>query len=254
MSADPLSPSELQTSHTPARIRERLAGKSMADHHVRDFVYGAIDGAVTTFAVVAGVAGAGLNEGIIILLGIANLAADGFSMAASNFLGTRADDQAREKVRREEHQHIALYPKGEREEIRQIFAGKGFKGADLERIVEVITEDEQRWVDTMLQEEHGFSTHRPSAWRAALVTFSSFIIIGAIPLLSYVTNWILPGTFANPFLWSCLLTGIAFSVVGAMKSLFAIQHWSVSAMETLAVGSLAASIAYLLGEALQGLA
>lgn len=85
---------DLEASHIPATIRERLSGGYEAESYVSDFIYGAIDGTVTTFAVVAGVAGAGLDERIIILLGVANLAADGFSMAASNFLGTRVEDHA----------------------------------------------------------------------------------------------------------------------------------------------------------------
>lgn len=154
---------DLEASHIPATIRERLSGSYEAESYVSDFIYGAIDGTVTTLAVVAGVAGAGLDERIIILLGVANLAADGFSMAASNFLGTRAEDHAREKARKQEADHIARYPEGEREEIRQIFWEKAFRDDDLQRIVEVITGDEKRWIETMLREEYGYSAHQRSA-------------------------------------------------------------------------------------------
>ena len=244
---------DLEASHTPATIRERLSGTYEAESSVSDFIYGAIDGTVTTFAVVAGVAGAALDESIIILLGIANLAADGFSMAASNFLGTRAEDHAREKAREREADHIARYPKGEREEIRQIFEEKGFRGDDLQRIVEVITGDEKRWIETMLREEYGYSAHQRSATKAALATFIAFIVVGAIPLISFLLNWLTPVSLADPFAWSCWLTGGAFVVVGAMKSRFSLQHWLVSATETLMLGGLAATIAYVLGEALQNL-
>ncbi len=247
------SQSELEASHTPERIRKRLKAGSQSESYVSDFIYGAIDGTVTTFAVVASVAGAGLDDGIIILLGVANLTADGFSMAASNFLGTRTEDQAREKIRSEEEDHIDRFPEGEREEIRQIFYEKGFRGDDLERIVEVITEDRQRWVDTMLQEEHGYSGRRPAAWRAAITTFIAFLMVGSIPLVSYLVNWFFPTVVSDPFLWSCLLTGGAFFAVGAMKSRFALQHWLVSALETLALGGLAATIAYVIGEALKNM-
>ena len=77
-------PAPLEHEHSPEAIRARLRD-GQRPNYLRDFVYGGIDGAVTTFAVVSGVSGAALSDGIIIILGVANLLADGFSMDASNF-------------------------------------------------------------------------------------------------------------------------------------------------------------------------
>lgn len=244
--------SALAKLHTPRTISKRL-GKQPSPSYLHDFIYGAVDGAVTTFAVVAGVAGADLDEKIVIILGGANLIADGFSMAASNFLGSRAERQRRERARRQEEKHIDLVPEGEREEIRQIYAAKNFKGDDLERVVEVITSDRELWVETMMSEELGFSSFEPNEYRAALSTFVAFLTIGLLPLLVYVYDLVASVEVADPFRWSALMTGVAFLVVGAMKARFVDQAWWRSALETLAVGGLAATLAYAAGWALQGI-
>lgn len=247
---------ELRThveEHRPAAIRERL-GLGVRHSYLKDFVYGAIDGAVTTFAVVSGVAGAGLTPGVVIVLGVANLVGDGFSMAASNFLGTRAEQQLRDRARRLEEDHIARYAKGEREEVRQIFAAKGFTGADLDNAVRVITSDRDRWVDTMLVEEHGLSLSGPSAWRAAWTTFIAFFLVGIVPLLPFLAEFLVGWSPVQPFLSSAIMTAVAFAAVGAAKARFVDHHWAVSGAETLAVGGVAAGLAYLTGVLLQGVA
>lgn len=242
----------LRSEHTPEAIRRRL---QYGPRHIylRDFVYGAIDGAVTTFAVVSGVAGARLSAEIVIVLGLANLIADGFSMAVGNFLGTRAEQELRERTRAEEEIHIQRVPEGEREEIRQIFAAKGFKGQDLERAVDIITSDPKRWIDTMLVEEMGLAIQGPSPWRAGFSTFLAFILIGALPLVAFFWKWLSPETVVRPFLISSLMTGAAFFIVGALKGRFVGKSWYGSGLETLSVGGAAAAIAYGIGLLLRSL-
>ena len=241
-----------QASHTPDKIATRLeAGPGSV--YLRDFVYGAVDGAITTFAIVAGVAGAGLSAGVIIILGFANLIADGFSMGVSNFLGTRAENQLREQTRARELDEIRKFPEGEREEIRQIYAGKGFDGELLDQVVEVITSDADRWADTMLQEEHGMTLQHHDATRAGLATFVAFSVVGLVPLLPYLANWIQPGLVAQTFLWSSILTGIAFFWVGAQKARFVNQRRRIGGIETVAIGGFAAGMAYFIGALLKGL-
>jgi len=243
----------LRSDHTPRAIQERLQGYPRPNY-LRDFVYGAIDGIVTTFAVVSGVGGAGLSAGVVIILGLANLVADGFSMAVSNYLGTRAEAHLRDRSRRKEQEHIERYPEGEREEIRQIFASKGFSGEELERIVSVITADNRRWVNTMLQEELGLPLTSPSPVRAGASTFLAFVLLGLVPLLPFLINLLAMDPVLPPFLSSAVLTAIAFFLVGVWKGQVVEQPWLRSGLETLLVGGTAAALAYLVGLALRHLA
>lgn len=240
-------------AHSPQCIGKRLAN----GHHpnyLPDFVYGAIDGTVTTFAVVSGVAGAELSATIVIVLGFANLIGDGFSMAASNFLGTRVEQQLRRKAREREAAEITAYPQGEREEVRQIYAAKGFAGNDLERAVEIITSDRDRWIDTMLTDEMGMSLTTRSPIKAGAATMTAFLLVGCLPLIPFVVSGIAGATHGSSYVASCLLTGIAFFLVGAVKSRFVDQPWGWSGVETLTLGGAAAVLAYLVGWSLRELA
>ena len=175
----------LEHEHSREAIAERLAAGTR-HNYLRDFVYGGIDGAVTTFAVVAGTIGADLPARVVLILGAANLVADGFSMASSNFLGTCAECDDFVRIREIEARHIRVDPEGEREEIRQIYSAKGFQGEALERVVEFVTSDNERWIATMLTEEYGLPREIRSEWRAAASTFAAFAVCGLVPLLPFI--------------------------------------------------------------------
>lgn len=243
---------ELIETHTPSAIRERLENGPKKSY-LKDFIYGSIDGIITTFAIVSGVIGAELSSGIIIILGLANLLADGFSMGISNYLGTKSENELIDKAKSEELIHIEHYPEGEKEEIRQIFSRKGFKGDELENAVETITSDVNRWVETMLQDELGFSLSKKSALKSGLATFIAFIIIGFIPLASFVINWFKPGMIEKPFLISAVFTGLAFFLIGAYKTKFVGKKWYINGLETLLIGGTAAFIAFYIGRLLKAL-
>jgi VIT1/CCC1 family predicted Fe2+/Mn2+ transporter len=248
-----VDPAAVEAEHTPDAIRTRLArgpGRSV----LRDLVYGAIDGVVTTFAVVAGVAGAGLATEVVVILGVANLCADGFSMAVSNFLGTRSEEQRGQRMRRQEEEHVAVIPEGEREEVRQILTGWGLDNRLLDRVVDAITDDRDRWVRLMMLLEHGFSPSRTSPARAALATFVAFVTVGFVPLAPFVIDTLAGASVTSAFGWSTALTGAAFFVVGIAKGAVVGQAWWRSGLETLMVGGAAAALAYAVGVGLGGLA
>ena len=230
----------MEHEHSPEAIRARLAA-GPRQNYLRDWVYGGIDGSVTTFAVVAGVVGAHLSTGVILILGAANLLADGFSMAASNYLATKAERDDAEHLEAIEQRHVEVDPEGEREEVRQIFGAKGLRGEELERVVKLVTSDRALWVRTMLTEEYGLPWEVRSPWRAGLSTFSAFLMCGLVPLLPFIF-WA-PGAFPL----AIALTGAVFFAIGSIKSRWSTTSWWRSGIETLVVGSVAASLAYAAG-------
>lgn len=240
----------LEAQHTPQAIAGRLAAATQHSY-LSDFVLGAVDGAVTTFAVVSGAAGAGMSGGVAIILGTANLFADGLSMAAGNYLSVKSNRQLLEKARAMEQSHIDEVPDGEREEIRQIFAAKGFEGDLLDQIVEVITRDHQQWIDTMVTEELGLPRETPDPLRAALVTFAAFAVSGLIPLLPLFVDGL---SATATFVTSAVATGLAFLLIGSLKGKVLHRSLVLSALETFFIGGAAATVAFGVGHWLRGLA
>jgi len=238
-------PTKVEHEHSPAAIRRRL-DTGPKHNYLRDWIYGGIDGSVTTLAVVTGVAGAQLSHWVILVLGLANLFADGFSMAAGNYLGTKAEHDDWRRLEHIEHRHIDLEPAGEREEVRQIFERKGFAGADLDRIVDLITSNRERWVRTMLTDEYGLPQSVRSPWIAAFSTFTAFLICGLVPLLPYLF-----GATQHSLALSAALTGLVFFAIGSIKSRWSTTSWWRSGLTTLFVGAIAASLAYVVGVVLR---
>jgi len=240
----------LKEDHTMEAISARLA-EATKHTYLGDFVLGAVDGTVTTFAVVAGVVGAGLSSGVAIVLGLANVLADGFSMAVGNYLKAKSDHEVVERARQIEERHIDQHPEGEREEIRQIFRSKGFEGNLLERIVSVITEDRKRWIDTMITEELGLQLVPASPIKAAWTTFLAFMVAGLVPLIPLFFSGYMGENKA--FTASTIATALTFLAIGLFKGHVVNQPLVRSALETLLVGGCAATLAYLVGLWLKGL-
>jgi VIT1/CCC1 family predicted Fe2+/Mn2+ transporter len=241
-------PTEFDHDHTPQGIARRLANVNQHGA-LGDFVLGAVDGTVTTFAIVAGVAGAGMSVGAAMVLGLANVLADGFSMAVGQYLKTRADHQMVDRYRRLEERHIEHAPQGEAEEVRQIFAAKGFTGDVLEEIVATITADRRRWVDTMLTEEWGLQLQLQSPVRAGGVTFVAFVLAGMLPLLPlFASPWL---GAERTFLASAICTAFTFAAIGAIRGKISQHSIPYSALETLFVGGSAATVAFVVGKLLK---
>lgn len=218
--------------------------------YLGEFVYGGIDGAVTTFAVVAGGFGADLDSGIIIILGFANLLADGFSMSVGAYLSSKSNQENYKKHEAIEYWEIENLPDVERQEIKEIYEAKGFEGELLEKVVDQITSNKDLWVAEMMKDELNLMEESKSPFKIGLATFISFILVGFIPLLVYLWTFFNPSSI-NIFFWTSILTGIAFIIVGWLKSIVNQTSSIKSILETLALGVLAAVVAYYVGDILE---
>jgi len=232
--------------HSLDAIAERLQAGPKASY-LREWVYGGIDGVVTTFAIVAGVVGASLSPVIVLILGVANLIADGFSMAAGSYSSTKADEDNYWRLRKREVMHIEHYYEGEIEETRHILKGKGFEGEELEDMVAAISRDQDTWIEWMMQEEYGLSRPIHSPLHAAANTFGAFILCGSAPIIPFVFGW------DGSIIWALVLSAVTFFVIGSLKSLWSVKSWLREGAETLVIGMVAAGLAYGIGYWLKSL-
>jgi VIT1/CCC1 family predicted Fe2+/Mn2+ transporter len=220
--------------------------KATVGKYLGELVYGGIDGCVTTFAVVAGAVGANLDTTIIIILGFANLIADGFAMSVGAYLSSQSEKKLYIKHRKAEYWEVQNAPEDGKNEIREIYAKKGFEGKLLDDVVNVICADEHRWVDEMMKSELEMQEETKSSVKIGLATFVAFNIVGFIPLSVYVWDQFFP-VGKNLFLLTCLFTGIGFALVALLKATVTKTHFLKEILLTLILGSIAASLAYFIG-------
>lgn len=226
--------------HTPTEISQRLSSQAGVTY-LKDMIYGGVDGAITTFAIVAGVEGAGLSHTVIVALGIANILADGFSMAASNYSGTKAELDDRKRIIQIEERHIRHHREGELEELRQILALRGLSGAVLDQATDEISQNKDNWIAVMLTDEYGLTKDPPHPQKAAFATFLAFLLAGSVPLIPFVLG------VSNAFQVSVFATLLTFFLIGTGKSRWSLSKWWWSGGETLLIGTVAALIAYGVG-------
>lgn len=243
------SRSQLAADHEPEAVRKRLTTPVKAST-LPDAVLGGIDGCVTTFAVVSGAFGAGFSPQVALVLGLANLLADGFSMAVSNYEAGQAHLEEIASAERTEREHIKFVPEGEREEIRQLFRSKGLEGDLLEQVVYVLCRNPEVWVSTMIREEYGLSSVGLSPLRSAMTTFVAFLLVGMVPLLPYAMPDL---EVTTRFFASLALAGGVFLSIGMLKSLvYGLRPWR-SGLRTLIMGAAAAGLAFGAGSLVQSL-
>lgn len=217
---------------------------------IENFVYGATDGAVTTFAVVTGAFGASLPVAVIIILGFANLFADGFSMSVGNYLSVKTRREYIEKERKKEEWEIDNLAEQEKQEIREIYEKKGFRDALLDDIVKMITSRRKLWLDTMMKEELGLIDDTKTPVESAITTFVAFNLLGLVPLVPFVISYVLNVSILSTdfaLIYSVIFTGISFFIIGSVKGKIVNKSVISSGFYTLLIGGIAAMVAYAVG-------
>lgn len=218
--------------------------------YLKNWVYGGIDGIITTFAVVSGVVGANLSSSIILILGFANLIADGISMAVGDYLSEKSKKDYYLVEKKNEEKFLKSDPKGEKTLLEKLYLNKGFNKKDSRTIVNIFAKNKNNLIKEILNEELDLNYERNKPVRGGIVTFLSFLFFGFIPLLLFVIASLFKITITNSFLWASLLSGAALFVLGVLKSRLTGKSWLNSGIQVLIVGGLAALAAYFVGELL----
>lgn len=238
--------------HQTIAIEKHAGG---AGKYIKSIVYGGLDGIITTFAVVASIAGAGLGVGVVIIMGFASLFADGISMGMGDFLSSKAENDYTNEERKRESWECEHYIEGEINEMVELYVGKGMSEEDASQVVGIMSKYRDIFIDTMMVEELGLMAVDPSdsPLKNGFVTLASFLIFGCVPMVSYVVavainpNHGETTTFNATFMVASGMTLLTMFLLGALTSKFSPAKWYVSGLWMVANGGAAAVVAYLIG-------
>jgi len=244
-----------------ATQRDELVASLKAEHqqsafssYFKEVIYGALDGIVTTFAVVAGFSGAALSNEtttqlsflIVLLFGLANLFADAASMGLGNFLSVRSEQDQYNAARAGEVQELRTNTAREYEETIIILEQKGFSSDDARSLADIYQHNEEYWTDFMMTHEHELPDPRgENPALNGLATFVSFIIFGSIPLMPFIVFTTVTPAFA--FILSIIGTFSALVILGLLKWRVVGDRFGRSLIEVVTVGGVAALLAYGVG-------
>jgi len=242
-------------AHKNPPAAEKHSGS--AGKYIKSIVYGGLDGIITVFAVVASIAGAGLEVNVVIIMGIASLLADGISMGMGDYLSSKAENDYSSEERKRELWECENYIEGEIDEMIKLYVGKGMTEKDATLVVETMAKYTDIFVDTMMVEELGLMPvdADDSPLKNGMVTFVAFLIFGCVPLISYISavagdkSHVLDHV-EGAFIIASALTLMTMFLLGTLTAKFSPQKWYLSGLWIATNGGAAAGIAYLIGWAL----
>jgi VIT1/CCC1 family predicted Fe2+/Mn2+ transporter len=248
--SEPLRPSAERMTAVPiprVRPEEHMGSGTL----VRDVILGMSDGLTVPFALAAGLSGAVHDPMVVVVAGLAEMAAGAVSMGLGGYLAGKSDSDRYHTELAREHQEVRDVPEEERAEVRLIFRKYGLRGKALEAAVTAMTSDRESWVAFMMREELGLEEPDPGqALRSGITIGLAYIIGGSVPLAPYALR--LPLSSAFPA--SIVVTLIALVVFGALKGHFTGMAKLKSAIQVTVTGAIAAGVAYGLARLVSGLA
>jgi vacuolar iron transporter family protein len=212
---------------------------------VRDVVIGMSDGLTVPFALAAGLSGAVDNSHIVVVAGLAEIAAGSIAMGLGGYLAAKSDAEHYESERRREAREVQEIPDEEAREVQKVFADYGLSHEDSVPVVQALTRRPKEWVDFMMRFELGLEEPDPKrAVQSALTIAVSYVAGGFIPLSPYMAMH----SARSALGWSMLVTLIALGVFGYVKGRFTGSRPGRSAAQTIVIGGLAAGAAFLLAK------
>jgi VIT1/CCC1 family predicted Fe2+/Mn2+ transporter len=218
-----------------------------ASETVRDIVIGMSDGLTVPFALAAGLSGAVESSGIIVTAGLAEVAAGAIAMGLGGYMAARTDAEHFATERHREVREVDEVPEKEIAEVADVLRSYGLEGDQLHAIVNSICADKHRWVDFMMRFELGLEEPDPKrAGRSAMTIALSYIAGGLVPL----TPYFFIASVHSALLGSILVTLVALFVFGYIKGRFTTPHPFRSAWQTVIVGGLAATAAFVIAKAI----
>ncbi|XXQ35092.1 VIT family [Plasmodiophora brassicae] len=240
-----------------ALAHQRPRGKEVHSAHAAVFmksvVFGGMDGIMTTFAIVAGSSGANLSPTVVLIIGFANLVADAISMGVGDYVSSVAEiEHARTEMARESWE-LENFPKGEIDEMVELYESKGVQRADAELIINTMAKYKEFFVEHMMVTELGVMPPDPDESPAAkgICTFLAFMVFGAVPLLVLGVLRFATSDHNTVLLIACIATAITLFLLGIIKARLSGNGRYVRAGSTVLFnGAIAAGSAYLIGWAL----
>jgi vacuolar iron transporter family protein len=212
---------------------------------VRDVVIGMSDGLTVPFALAAGLSGAVDNSHIVVVAGLAEIAAGSIAMGLGGYLAARSDAEHYESERLREEREVQEIPDEEALEVQNVFADYGLSHDESVPVVQALTRKPKQWVDFMMRFELGLEAPDPKrAMQSAFTIAASYICGGIIPLAPYMTLH----SARMALVWSVVVTLVALGIFGYIKGRFTGSRPGRSATQTVVIGGLAAGAAFLLAK------